>query len=30
MNRYDQMFSRLAASDEGAFVPFVVLGDPAQ
>ena len=27
-NRYDRMFSRLAAAGEGAFVPFVVLGDP--
>ncbi len=30
MNRYEQMFSRLAAIGEGAFVPFVVLGDPDQ
>ena len=28
MNRYERMFSRLAANDEGAMVPFVVLGDP--
>ncbi|MFC0141511.1 tryptophan synthase subunit alpha [Erwinia mallotivora] len=28
MERYDQMFKRLSASKEGAFVPFVTLGDP--
>ncbi len=28
MDRYEKMFSRLAAAGEGAFVPFVVLGDP--
>lgn len=28
MNRYDLMFSRLSESNEGAFIPFVVLGDP--
>ncbi|MBM4394137.1 MAG: tryptophan synthase subunit alpha [Deltaproteobacteria bacterium] len=26
--RYDAMFARLAAAGEGAFVPFLVLGDP--
>lgn len=29
MPRYETMFSRLAASHEGAFVPFLILGDPA-
>jgi len=29
MERYDQLFSRLAARNEGAFVPFVTLGDPS-
>ncbi|MCX8955935.1 tryptophan synthase subunit alpha [Erwinia psidii] len=28
MERYDQLFKRLSASKEGAFVPFVILGDP--
>lgn len=28
MNRYNALFTRLAAKKEGAFVPFVVLGDP--
>lgn len=28
MNRYDTMFARLAQANEGAFVPFAVLGDP--
>lgn len=28
MNRYERMFARLAEKGEGAFVPFVVLGDP--
>lgn len=28
MERYDQLFNRLAAKKEGAFVPFVTLGDP--
>ncbi|OIV47008.1 tryptophan synthase subunit alpha, partial [Sodalis sp. TME1] len=28
MERYQQLFSRLAARNEGAFVPFVTLGDP--
>ena len=28
MQRYDQMFSRLTAANQGAFVPFVTLGDP--
>lgn len=28
MNRYNALFTRLAANKEGAFVPFVVLGDP--
>ena len=29
MERYDQLFKRLAANKEGAFVPFVTLGDPS-
>ena len=28
MSRYEAMFQRLDAANEGAFVPFVVLGDP--
>lgn len=28
MNRYQAMFERLDAADQGAFVPFVTLGDP--
>lgn len=28
MSRYERMFSRLSARREGAFVPFVVAGDP--
>jgi tryptophan synthase alpha chain len=28
MSRYDAMFERLAVKKEGAFIPFVVLGDP--
>ena len=28
MSRYSEMFSRLRAGGEGAFVPFVMLGDP--
>ena len=28
MSRYQQLFNRLSAQNEGAFVPFVVLGDP--
>ncbi len=28
MSRYQQLFNRLATQNEGAFVPFVVLGDP--
>ena len=28
MSRYDRMFASLAARDEGAFVPFLMLGDP--
>jgi tryptophan synthase alpha chain len=28
MSRYDAMFKKLAAKKEGAFIPFVVLGDP--
>jgi tryptophan synthase alpha chain len=28
MQRYQQLFSRLAANKEGAFVPFVTIGDP--
>lgn len=29
MERYDQLFARLKARKEGAFVPFVTLGDPS-
>lgn len=29
-NRYQQMFTRLAEQNEGAFVPFVTLGDPGK
>lgn len=29
MERYDQLFKRLSARNEGAFVPFVTLGDPS-
>ncbi|WP_120511212.1 tryptophan synthase subunit alpha [Photobacterium salinisoli] len=29
MDRYQALFSRLAAKQEGAFVPFVTLGDPS-
>ncbi|MEM6159153.1 tryptophan synthase subunit alpha [Erwinia sp. P6884] len=29
MERYDQLFRRLAERKEGAFVPFVTLGDPS-
>ena len=28
MARYETMFSQLDAKNEGAFVPFVMLGDP--
>lgn len=28
MNRYEAMFNKLDAADQGAFVPFVTLGDP--
>lgn len=28
MTRYDDMFQRLDAADEGGFVPFIMLGDP--
>ena len=28
MSRYPEMFRRLSEQDEGAFVPFVMLGDP--
>lgn len=28
MNRYQQLFTQLEAKNEGAFIPFVVLGDP--
>ena len=28
MSRYAELFTRLAAKKEGAFVPFVTLGDP--
>lgn len=28
MNRYAQLFTRLVAEQQGAFVPFVMLGDP--
>ena len=26
--RYDQTFEKLAAKNEGAFIPFVIIGDP--
>ncbi|ERK18109.1 MAG: tryptophan synthase subunit alpha [Pantoea sp.] len=29
MERYNQLFKRLSANKEGAFVPFVTLGDPS-
>lgn len=29
MERYNQLFTRLLANNEGAFVPFVTLGDPS-
>lgn len=29
MSRYEQMFSRLEQANEGAFVPFVTIGDPS-
>ena len=29
MERYNQLFTRLSANNEGAFVPFVTLGDPS-
>ncbi|MFD2165997.1 tryptophan synthase subunit alpha [Thalassotalea euphylliae] len=29
-NRYDQMFARLKDKQEGAFVPFVTIGDPGK
>ncbi|AKK04333.1 tryptophan synthase subunit alpha [Corynebacterium epidermidicanis] len=29
MTRYESMFTRLTAANEGAFVPFVMLGDPS-
>ena len=29
MERYQQLFKRLDAAKEGAFVPFVTLGDPS-
>ena len=28
MDRYQQLFSTLAERNEGAFVPFVTIGDP--
>lgn len=28
MNRYERMFTNLAKKNQGAFIPFVVLGDP--
>ena len=28
MDRYAALFSRLSTSHEGAFVPFIMLGDP--
>jgi len=28
MNRYERMFAKLAEKKQGAFIPFVVLGDP--
>lgn len=29
MERYQQLFNRLSEKKEGAFVPFVTLGDPS-
>jgi len=29
MERYEQLFKQLEARKEGAFVPFVTLGDPS-
>ncbi len=29
MERYDNLFKQLSARNEGAFVPFVTLGDPS-
>lgn len=28
MNRYQALFQRLSAAQQGAFVPFVTIGDP--
>ncbi|AKE42268.1 tryptophan synthase subunit alpha [Corynebacterium kutscheri] len=30
MTRYQELFARLTQSDEGAFVPFIMLGDPSE
>lgn len=30
MARYQQLFTQLSAKKEGAFIPFVVLGDPIE
>lgn len=29
MNRYEQLFQRLQSRNQGAFIPFVTLGDPS-
>ncbi len=29
MERYDRLFTRLAAKKEGVFVPYITLGDPS-
>ena len=28
MSRYQRLFDRLATANQGAFVPFITLGDP--
>ena len=28
MSRYEKLFARLEAKNEGAFVPFMTIGDP--
>ena len=30
MKRYDAMFAQLKEKDQGAFVPFVTIGDPGK
>lgn len=29
MSRYEQLFQRLQSRNQGAFIPFVTLGDPS-